>query len=175
MPDIYKVVRPDAEGRLLSVVLPRHLAAIYRNAAGRIMTVPEAMAFDNYHEASYFANSWLRNGVELQIWRATAKSTKAASLIISAVMVPPKESRPGYWTGVTLYMGSTDNPINPRSLPRSIFTRARDKLARKRTWSHHMKVDDTCVLLECPPFGSISCTDLRLVEQVFPPSEEGDE
>jgi hypothetical protein len=164
MENVYKVVMEDSDGRLVSAILPKHLAVIYRDKGGRIRTAPTSMAFDNPHDANYFANTWNNKGRDMQVWRATASKTKAVRFVIVGIAVPVRSKEPGNWCDRFRRMSAPE--LSKEILPRSLFQSAATKLARKRVLSREMVVDGSRLLVDHSPLGSIVATDLRLVERV---------
>ena len=69
---VYKVVRQDC-GRLISAILPKHLAVTYRDLSGRFRTVESSMAFRTRLAACRLARPWVASrSMPFEIWEAEA-------------------------------------------------------------------------------------------------------
>jgi hypothetical protein len=136
---VYKVVRPDRRGRLVSAILPDHLATVYRTAGGTVRTVMDSLAFHTRHAAEVFARSWTRMDRPLQVWRASATVIPGMQPIVSWV-----ETRDDC---LRLF------ELGERRLNRDTWAKAVEAAAGK-TGPAFICVDDITMELSYPPAGS---------------------
>lgn len=93
MRTVYRVVEPDADGRLRSACasywedrLPelRRFIRVYRSANGRLRTVSACFAFRRRADALAFARECHQaDGSRREVWSAGCSSTKAIQVIAS--------------------------------------------------------------------------------------------
>lgn len=158
MPEVFKVVRPSL-GRLISAIVPEHLAETYRDVLGIKRTVPQSIAFETLEQArTWVSTYWPERG--LQIWRAEA-----------AAYVP--------WEGPR-YQGLID-PVFPSWDPKNLEGIKRRDLTRAE-WKRALAIlaEDgdrpffvnrgypirMLLRTDGKPDGSVVCTDLRLVNKI---------
>jgi hypothetical protein len=172
---VYKVVRVDSDGRLVSTMLPDHLRTIYRDNAGRIKRAKSSMAFRRVGQANGWANVWVSyyQGWNLEVWEAEAEVVRGVTRILGDVVTGnPKE---------TYYQGHQINHLDDRLMPKDVWedlvssveadgrlndptifwTRGSGRITMLRANGHKIVVNTKV------PKGAILCRDLRLVRPLY--------
>jgi len=158
---VYKVVRQHSSGRLISAILPDHLATVYRTAKGNIRTVDDAMAFQYLSDAETFAYQWGSRQTPLQVWRATATIHGTPRLIV------------GWISNNIKYMGRQLISAATRTkLPKKNWLAAISELQELRQSGGAIRRDSIAqegidLVLTEPPPGSRLCSEFRLAEHVI--------
>ena len=154
MEDLFKVVRLDSQGRLVSAILPDHLATVYRTADGDILSVPDSLAFDSRADAEHFFNPWNRSIGWLQLWSATAEVFDHAPAIIYSLR------RILTCQPVHIY------ELTPEFLGDKQWQKLLDSLSRKQNKISTLRQGILVGESVLAPIGAVRCRDLQLGDRI---------
>ena len=137
---VWKVVKKDTPGVLISGWLPAIGASVYRRD-GENLTVASALAFAEPEQAWDWTEKYR---MPRQVWEGEAEIVGPMSKIVRGLWLPPHVSDEMYWTEVWPRLVEAWRSDDP---PTHSF-------------------DGFALRVQASPPGTLLCRDLRLVERV---------